>query len=86
MILLNLIDLATTLYITAHGGVELNPFAAWLIAHDLFLWAKGIVGTALCVWLEYQSKRSQIALVGKWVVVAGYLVVCANNLITILIL
>ena len=86
MILLNLIDLATTLYITSHGGIELNPLMAWLIAHELFLWVKLIVGTACCLWLEWRSKYYHSARVGKWVVTVMYMFIVGNNLWTILIL
>lgn len=83
MILLNLIDLATTLYITSHGGIELNPFMALLISHGLFLWVKLVVGTGCCIWLEWQSKRHHIAKVGKLVVTVMYLFIVGNNFWTI---
>jgi hypothetical protein len=86
MIFLNLLDLATTLYITSHGGVELNPIMAYCIDIGIFPWVKFLVGTACCGWLEWQARFHREARVGKWVVFAMYVAIVTNNLITILIL
>jgi hypothetical protein len=80
MILLNLLDLATTLYITSHGGVELNPIMAYCIDIGIFPWVKFLVGTACCGWLEYHAKFHREARVGKWVVTAYLMVLCINNI------
>lgn len=83
MILLNLIDLATTLYITAHGGIELNPIMAYCIDIGIFPYVKFLVGTVCCGWLEWQSKRHHSAKVGKMVVFAMYVAIVINNFWTI---
>ena len=83
MIFLNLLDLVTTLYIVSHGGIEVNPFAAWLVSHGLFIWAKFFVGTGCFVRLEYQSKYHRSARIGKWVVIAMYAAIAINNFWTI---
>lgn len=83
MILLNLLDLATTLYITSHGGIELNPIMACCIELGIFPWVKFLVGTACCVWLEWRSIHYRSALIGKWVITVMYLLIVINNFITI---
>lgn len=83
MIILNLIDLATTMYIIALGGVELSPGAAWLIRAGLFPLVKTTLGTGCILWLEHQAKFHHSARVGKWVVTIYYTMLCINNLITI---
>lgn len=86
MIILNLIDLATTMYILARGGLELNPGAACLIRAGLFPLAKTTLGTGCILWLEHQAKFHHSARVGKLVVTVGYAAVCINNLLTIWVL
>lgn len=83
MCVLNLLDLATTLYITSHGGIELNPLMAFLISHDLFLWVKLVVGSGCCIWLEWQSKYHQSAKTGKIIVCIYYMLIAINNFWTI---
>lgn len=83
MIFLNLIDLVTTMYIIALGGVELSPGAAWLIRVGLFPLAKMTVGTGCILWLERQAKQHRAAQIGKIAVTVYYAILCINNLITI---
>lgn len=83
MILLNLIDLATTLYITSHGGIELNPIMAYCIDIGIFPWVKFLVGTACCGWLEWQARFHREARVGKFAVCIFYMLIAINNFWTI---
>ena len=65
--ILNLLDLAFTLYALQHGGVELNPLMQCV---PIMVVYKTIVVGALCRWL---SKRTEcIALLGLWVITAVY--------------
>jgi hypothetical protein len=80
MILLNLLDLATTLYITSHGGVELNPIMAYCIDIGIFPILKLTVGSWAFWWLHRHS------LIWYRRVCAVYALIVLNNLITILIL
>lgn len=83
MIFLNLLDLATTLYITSHGGIELNPIMAYCIDIGIFPWVKFLVGTACCGWLEWQARFHREARVGKWFIITFYVFIAINNIFTI---
>ena len=65
--ILNLLDLAFTLYALQHGGVELNPLMQCI---PIMVAYKIIVVGALCWWLSERTER--IARLGLWVITAVY--------------
>jgi hypothetical protein len=76
---LNLIDLITTLYALSMGAVELNPFAAAVIAvHPVLYAVFKIALTPLCYWLRGRDSY-------KWLC-AVYGVTVVNNFMIILLL
>ena len=76
---LNLCDLALTLYALAHGGVELNPLMRCV---PVMVAYKVIVIGALCLWLSKRTER--IAKYGRWVITAVYAGLNIWHLINIL--
>ena len=75
--ILNLIDIATTLYIVSHGGIEVNPFMAYAIELGIFPLLKLTVGTWCFWWLRRNSKVLYGVMCGV------YAMIIINNLITI---
>ena len=76
--ILNLLDLAITLYAIQLGGVELNP----LMRNPYIMIAyKTVIVGALCLWLR--MRRERIARLGLRTITAVYAGICAWHLINI---
>jgi hypothetical protein len=86
IVVCNLIDIASTIYIISLGGQELNPLAAFLLQYNL-LWPfkVSIVGwIALGAWLSrHEPMRARVRLM--WAVACVYVVVVAWNVIPLLL-
>lgn len=72
--LLNLADLALTLYALSHGGVELNPLMRSIPV--MVAWKTVGVGV-LCLWLS--TRQEPIAQKGRKLLIAVYSAVCIHH-------
>lgn len=79
MILLNLIDLATTLYALSLGAVELNPLSSYLLELGIYPLVK-LSATPLFWWLWWKNRGLY------WAVCGVYALIVLNNLFAIAIL
>lgn len=77
--ILNLLDLAFTLYALQHGGAELNPLMANV---PIVIIYKTVIVGALCWWLSKRTER--IAKYGRWIITAVYAGLNIWHLINIL--
>lgn len=86
--ILNILDLALTLYALQLGAVELNPIMNFVIGiHPLlFLFVKTVPAYLLCRWLENNARKTKAARVRFNIITIIYAAVVANNLIVILAL
>ena len=84
--ILNLLDLALTLFILNTRGAEGNPaVSAMLAAHPLlFPFVKVIVAGAMCFWLHRNAQTYAAALWGLRAITAFYAAVCLWNISVIL--
>ena len=84
--ILNLLDLALTLFILRTGGAEGNPaVSVMLAAHPLlFPFVKIVVAGAMCLWLHNKAQTYAAALWGLRAITAYYGAVCLWNIIIII--
>ena len=79
--LLNLIDLACTLYAINIGAVELNPLMASVPVMVVY---KLVVVGLLAAWLS--RRREWIARLGLWVCTAAYTILACYHVICLLLI
>jgi hypothetical protein len=80
LLILNVLDVATTYYCLSRGALELNPLASFLIESKLLVPSKMLVLTALIVGCWSSGKKLTVpALCGLWFVVGVYALAITLN-------